>query len=290
AHRARRPDPAGARRALDSRRQRIRAPDHELQGLAMTAIYVSLALGLVAALGVMATVWSLLPAGPTNADTVEHRLRIYETGVPITTTESELQEPFTQRVVWPLIKRMGQLLEHTMPDKVRQQIHLKVHLAGRPGGLGTADFITLRYVLAALLLALGIGVGLLAGNRIVTALSACVGAVVGLYGPMVWLNWQVSRRRNEIQLDLPDVIDVLCVCVEAGLTLEAAMEQVVDKYDHALADELARVLQEVRLGRPRLEALADMGSRNGVEELNNFVQAVIQSEQLCARVSRILPT
>jgi tight adherence protein C len=256
----------------------------------MTALYVSVALGLVAAAGVMATVLSLIPAGPTNADVVEHRLRIYEQGQPVTTTEIELQQPFAQRVAWPLIRRIGRILEQTMPEKVRQKIREKVQLAGRPGGLSATDFITVRYLLAGLLLVVGIGIGLLTENRVALALCATIGAVVGLYGPMFWLNFQVSRHRNEIQLDLPDVIDVLVVCVEAGLTLEAAMEQVVEKYDHGLADEIARVLQEVRLGRPRLESLAEMGQRNGVEELNNFVQAVIQSEQLGAGIARILRT
>ena len=105
---------------------------------------------------------------------------------------------------------------------------------------------------------------------------------------MLWLRRRVKRRRAEIQLELPDVIDVLVVCVEAGLTFESAMEQVVQKYDHALAEELGRVLQEIRLGRPRLDALNEMGQRAGVEELNNFVQAIIQSEQLGSGVSRIL--
>jgi tight adherence protein C len=105
---------------------------------------------------------------------------------------------------------------------------------------------------------------------------------------MLWLRRQVSRRKQDIQIDLPDVIDVLIVCVEAGLTFEAAVEKVVEKYDHALADELGRVLQEIRLGRPRLEALYEMGQRTGVDELNNFIQAVIQSEQLGSGIVRIL--
>lgn len=256
----------------------------------MTALYISVALGVVAGCGVFAAVWSWAPARPTNADIVEHRLRIYETGLPISSTEADLQEPFMDRVFWPLIKRIGHLLEQTMPEKVRQDIHLKLQMGGRPGGLATTDFIAVRYVLTGLLTGLGIGLGLLSQNRVFIAVFAAVGAAIGLYAPMFWLRWQVNRRRTEIQLDLPDVIDVLVVCVEAGLTFEAAMEKVVEKYDHGLAGELGRVLQEVRLGRPRLEALADMGQRNGVEELNNFVQAIIQSEQLGAGVARILRT
>jgi tight adherence protein C len=135
---------------------------------------------------------------------------------------------------------------------------------------------------------LGILAGSLLHNPITLAVFATLGALVGLYGPTLWLRNRLNRRRNEIQLELPDAIDVLVVCVEAGLTFESAMEKVVEKYDHALADEFGRVMQEIRLGRPRLEALNDMGERTGVDELNNFVQAIIQSEQLGSGVSRIL--
>ena len=135
---------------------------------------------------------------------------------------------------------------------------------------------------------LGILIGALSQNRITLAVGAAVGAIVGLYAPMFWLRRRLKKRRSEIRSDLPDVIDVLVVCVEAGLTFEAAVEKMVEKYDHALATEFGRVMQEVRLGRPRLEALNDMGKRIGVEELNNFVQAIIQSEQLGSGIGRIL--
>jgi tight adherence protein C len=175
-----------------------------------------------------------------------------------------------------------------MPEKARHEVQLKLQLAGRPYGLSTTDFIAVRYVLVGLLCLAGIGVGALTQQTVLIAVGATVGAVAGLYLPMLWLRRQVSRRKQDIQIDLPDVIDVLIVCVEAGLTFEAAVEKVVEKYDHALADELGRVLQEIRLGRPRLEALYEMGQRTGVDELNNFIQAVIQSEQLGSGIVRIL--
>ena len=254
----------------------------------MGALYLALALGLVAAVGVFTTIWSLVPAPPSNADVVEGRLRAYETGIVAAIDDPDLQQPLRERVVRPIVNRVGRFLEGTIPDKARQQIHTTLQLAGRPGGLNAGDFVALRYALTALLSLLGIGIGVLTERPIVIALGAAIGAVIGLYGPMFWLRRRVRSRRAEIQLDLPDVIDVLIVCVEAGLTFESAMEKVVEKYDHALSQELGRVLQEVRLGRPRLEALNDMGQRNGVEELNNFVQAIIQSEQLGSGVSRII--
>lgn len=249
---------------------------------------MALGLGVVAAFGMFVMVWSLIPAGPSNADVVEQRLRVYETGLPLTLTEIELQQPFGERVVRPVMKWLGRLVEQTIPEKARLQIQSKLQLAGRPGGLSASDFLAVRYVLAGVLCIAGVGLGILGGNTVLVALGAAVGGVAGLYLPVLWLRRKVEGRRSEIQADLPDVIDVLVVCVEAGLTFEAAMEKVVEKYDHGLADELGRTLQEVRLGRPRLDALNDLGQRAGVEDLNNFVQAIIQSEQLGAGVARIL--
>jgi tight adherence protein C len=254
----------------------------------MTILYAALALGAIAAAGAFIATWSLTPAQPSNADVVEGRLRVYETGLPVSLVEMELQTPFGERVLRPAIQRLGRILEQTMPEKARQRISLDLYLAGRPGGLGASDFIAVRYVTTGLLCSMGIGVGLLLGSRLFIALGAAVGAIAGLYIPTLWLRFKVKSRRNEIQAVLPDVIDVLVVCGEAGLTFESAMEKVGQKYDHPVAEEFVRVLHEVRLGKPRLEALNDMAQRCGVEELNSFVQAVIQSEQLGSGLVKVL--
>lgn len=253
----------------------------------MTALYVATLLGSVAAFGMFAIVWSLMPAAPTNADVVEGRFRLYE-GKPLTTAEEELQMPFRDRVIRPALKRLGRFIEQSIPANARQQLNLKLQLAGRPGGMATTDFVAFRYVLTAFLCSLGILIGILVGNPIWLAVLAAIGAIIGLYGPTFWLNRRIKSRKTEMQNDLPDVIDVLVVCVEAGLTFEASIERVAEKFEHSLAEEFGRVIQEIRLGRPRLDALSDMGQRLGVEELNNFVQAIVQSEQLGSGVARIL--
>lgn len=254
----------------------------------MAALYVATILGMLASIGVFMSVWSAMPQAPTNADVVEGRLRVYETGQPLTVAELELRQPFMERVVRPAMKRIGKLVEQATPDKVRQKITVDLQVAGHPGGLTAGDFIATRYVLTVLMCGLGILIGVILGNPITLVILAAIGTVCGMFGPTFWLRMKLNGRRAEIQADLPDVIDVLVVCVEAGLTFEAAIEKVVEKYDHGLAQEFGRVQQEIRLGRPRLEALNDLGVRSGVEELNNFVQAIIQSEQLGSGVSKIL--
>jgi len=251
-------------------------------------LYASLALGMVAAFGAFIAIWSLNPAQPSNADVVEGRLRAYETGLPVSVYEMELEAPLRERLIRPAMQRIGRLLEQTMPEKARQRIHLDLQLAGRPNGLSAGDFVAIRYIATGVLCCVGMGAGVLTGSPALIALGAAVGAVLGHYLPTLWLRRKVKWRKDEIKFVLPDTIDVLVVCVEAGLTFEAAMGRVAEKYDHALAEEIERVLQEIRIGRPRLEALNDMAHRCGVEELNNFVQAVIQSEQLGSGVVKVL--
>src|SRR5712664_823287 len=187
----------------------------------MTILYAALALGSIAACGAFIATWSLTPAPPTNADLVESRLRAYETGLPVSLVEMELQTPFGERVLRPALQRLGRFLEQTMPEEARHRINLDLYIAGRPGGLSTSDFVAIRYVATGLLCIAGIAIGLLTGSRVFIALGAAVGAIAGLYLPTLWLRHKVKSRRDEIRFVLPDVIDVLVVCGEAGLTLEA---------------------------------------------------------------------
>jgi tight adherence protein C len=115
-----------------------------------------------------------------------------------------------------------------------------------------------------------------------------IGLAAGFFLPDLLLYNAGEKRQANIQKQLPDALDLLVISVEAGLGFDAAMARVTEKYHNALALEFTRVLNEVRLGRPRMEALDDMGRRNKVDELNTFVQAIIQSEQLGVGIANVL--
>jgi tight adherence protein C len=219
---------------------------------------------------------------------VQDRLAAFSGQKPLTLDEVELQKPFEERFIRPAIDRLGKYLAQRTPDKQRQDMQNKLNLAGRPGNLSPADFQALRYGLAIALFVIGLLVGLLFHSPIALALSALLGALIGFFLPPYYINVKVRARRKEIQLSLPDVMDLLTIAVEAGLGFDAAIQRVTEKFDNALSDEFKTVLQEVRLGRPRLEALDEMGRRCGVEDLHNFTQAVIQSEQMGVGLAKIL--
>ena len=247
--------------------------------------------GMAAAGVLLAFVGLALQPSANTGQMVQERLQAYAVGSegrPLTEDEVILQKPFSERVVRPLIEKVGQRLSRSTPEKTRSELQNKLNLAGHPGNLSPQDFTAIRYVACIVLFAIGLLLGALLQSPLWLAAVAGGGALAGFFGPLMWLNQKVDERRKEIQKALPDAMDLLTIAVEAGLGFDAAMARVTDKTKNALSDEFGQVLQETRLGRPRLEALDDMGRRTGVDDLHNFVQAVIQSEQMGVGVAKIL--
>src|SRR6266705_991081 len=179
-------------------------------------------------------------------------------------------------------------ISRTTPQKARQDVLNRLELAGRPGSLTPEDFMAVRLVAAAVFAAIGLLVGLLRGNVVYLVISLVLGTILGYYAPVLWLKQKVDARRAEVMKGLPDALDLLVICVDAGLGFDAALARVTDKYKNALSDLLAKALREVSLGRPRLEALDEMGRNSGVEDMHNCLQAVSQSEQCGTGMGKIL--
>jgi tight adherence protein C len=247
---------------------------------------------IVAGVGVLMFFIGLARTPSTNtAQMVQQRLQVYGAAgsdKPLTLEEVELSRPFSERFLRPAIERLGNLLSRSTPAKARQDLDNRLELAGRPGNLTPADFGAIRLVAAAVMAAVGLLLGLLMGGLVYTVGGLAVGAILGYYLPVLWLKQKVDARRAAIQKGLPDAMDLLVIAVDAGLGFDAALARVTDKYKNALSDMFAKVLREVSLGRPRLEAMDEMGRQSGVDDLHNFIQAIIQSEQFGTGIGKIL--
>jgi tight adherence protein C len=249
----------------------------------------TLLLAVVVGLGILMIFIGLARTPSTNtAAMVQQRLSVYGGEKQLTLEEVELQRPFSERFLRPAIERLGSLMSRSTPQKARQNLMNRLDLAGRPGNLTPEDFAAVRIVAAAVMAAVGLGIGLLLANVVYLVVSVAAGAILGFYLPVLWLKQKVDARRGEIQKGLPDAMDLLVIAVDAGLGFDAALARVTDKYKNALSDEFAKVLREVSLGRPRLEAMDEMGRSSGVEDLHNFIQAIIQSEQFGTGIGKIL--
>lgn len=119
-------------------------------------------------------------------------------------------------------------------------------------------------------------------------LLALMAVVFGLAGPFVWLSGRITRRRQRVNLELPDALDLIVVSLEAGLGFEAALVRITDRADGVLAEELRRVLADMNVGRGRRHALQALAARTGVPAISSLVSAILQAEQTGMSIAQVL--
>ncbi|HEY5983766.1 MAG TPA: type II secretion system F family protein [Anaerolineales bacterium] len=203
----------------------------------------------------------------------------------------EMQQPFTERVLLPLLQRIGDLSSRFTPQKALEDTTRKLEIAGNPGRIEAATFLASRFVVSAFLGGLMLMVGILAPNRWpfgTVILVVLAFTVTGFFVPQLWLQSRINARQLDIRRALPDALDLLTVCVEAGLGLEAAMAKVSDKWANQLSLALLRAIREIQLGKARRDAMRDMADRVGLPEMTSFVAAIIQSEILGVSLAKVL--
>ncbi|MBO9312338.1 MAG: type II secretion system F family protein [Chloroflexus sp.] len=218
---------------------------------------------------------------------ISERLDQY-TDVSLSLEELELQQPFSERVLKPLFRSLLTTLGRFGLKQNQERLRVNLQLAGNPGNITPNMFIGLRMALAISLLVV---VGLLVIGRLPfmqALMGTLIAAMIGYILPGIWLDRKIKERKKNILKALPDALDLLCISVEAGLAFDLALQRVAQKWDNELSREFQRVLQDIRLGRTRREALRDLVTRTGVEDVQTFVSAVIQADQLGVSMSKIL--
>jgi tight adherence protein C len=207
---------------------------------------------------------------------------------PKSLEEYELQQPFYERTVRPLIKRLSKVGRRGDQGGIIARTDAKLEKAGYPGGLRGADWMGVK-ILGAIVggllffglfsLLVGVAGGLFFG---------LVGLAVGFIGPEFWLGRRIRARATAMVLQLPDALDLLTISVEAGLGFDAALAKVVEKMDGPLVVEFRQALAEVRMGRTRREALRDVAARADAQPVTNFIGAIVQAEQLGVPIAKVL--
>lgn len=224
-------------------------------------------------------------------DPLQARLAEYIQRGDVTSLEEiELSQPFSERVLIPIIKRFGELSARFTPQKAIQDTSRRLEMAGNPWPIDAATFLAIRFILAVVLGGFIIVMVLISPspNPSDNALYIAGAAFGGFYVPHLVLTSRITNRQREIRKAMPDALDLLTICVEAGLGFDAAMAKVSEKWDNQLALAFARVIKEIQLGKIRRDALKDMSDRLGIAEMTSFVAAIIQSEQLGVSMAKIL--
>lgn len=202
-----------------------------------------------------------------------------------------LLRPFGARVVQPIAYGVGNIARALAPNGYAARTRHRLVLAGQPAGMDAERFMAIK-----LFGTIGC-VGVFTGISVIRTLSAATWLLVvvpvvlfAFFGPDLWLSSKIRERQNRIRRDLPDMLDMLTISVEAGLGFDAAIAKLVRNSTGPLATDFGRLLQEIQAGVDRSDALRNLATRTEVSELNSFIMAIIQAEVFGISISGVLRT
>lgn len=235
------------------------------------------------------TVVFLLSQKRENRKSLKDRLAELDSAQEgITFEEIELSKSFNERVLTPLFMKVGARLKSFTPKGFFDKIDKKLMCAG----FGNSDpmaFLGMKIVLGGLAGGFAFAFSaLLLRDYSRLMLFVLLFASVGYSGPDFFIGMIGGKRRTKIQDSLPDLLDLLTVSVEAGLGFEQALQQASAKMTGPVSQEIRRMLQELRLGKKRSDALRSMSDRIMISDFSSFCTAMIQADQLGVSISDVL--
>jgi tight adherence protein C len=227
----------------------------------------------------------------SSSDEVAIRLEEFASrSTPVTLEEIELSQPFSERVIKPILEGVAGIITRFAPANAMENASHQLELAGRPYNWGPTEFFGFRALASLMLAAFAFLLLTVAGQPLfpMRIVGTLVGLLLGYMLPALWLRSKIGRRQDEVLKALPDALDLLTICVEAGLGFDMAMAKVAEKWDNELSRAFNRVIQEIRLGKLRREALREMDHNLEVTDITSFVAAVIQADQLGVSMSKVM--
>jgi tight adherence protein C len=258
--------------------------DRECKSLSALVVIAPVMLGIAIAVGF----WQFIPE-PTQTEELHDRLARVQAATMQTddVDEIELQKPFAERIFFPLVNSLGQIMARRTKESQLASLRIKLAKAGSQQRPET--ILALQVVCPIVLGAIAVLVCISMHWGSPLNIGVPVGLVaLGFFYPTSALQGKTKKRTVEIRLQLPGSLDLLCVAMEAGLSLDAALMRVVEGPEGVLNQEFGKVLNEIHLGRPRSEALMALAERNDVPELENLVRSLVQAEPLGVSLATVL--
>lgn len=210
----------------------------------------------------------------------------YEFGSNVGPGEGPKRRGLFLRLFGGVIKALSGVFAALPLGERREVTRRNLLQAGRPGGLTPDEYYASKIVALVIAVLIGMFFDL---ELDASPTFAFVFAALGFFYPGIWLSGVIAKRRRAIFRDLPDTLDMLRLAVDAGLDLGSAMKVVVEKgRPGPLLYELETVEREMALGRTRREAFKNFADRIQMTEINAFVVALIQADQLGASIGPLL--
>ncbi len=217
--------------------------------------------------------------------------------------KAELEKSFMSRSMRPIVKKFGSLFRGSARASAGAQVRDMLEQAGHPLGMHYPEFLGLKLfcliaftgisvLTGAFIVPIALNMYGMGGDPMTTlmmqGLWVLIGAYMGFSGPTFWLRKVVNKRIKAIRKSMADVVDLIILAIEAGLGFDQAVGQAVAKTTGPLSDELARVLDEIRVGKQQGEAFRDMSKRIRMPELTLLVAAIDQATRMGTGLSQAL--
>jgi tight adherence protein C len=217
---------------------------------------------------------------------VKSRLENIHSMTPLLEDEEALRRPMVERLIKPAYEDFLKFIGNAAPKQIRQKYENIINNAGSGNKVTFTRIIAIQLMCSLLTGGILFLLSAKGGNtRILLILAA---TVMGFMIPISLVKTQADKRKTKIKRSLPDLLDLLYVSVEAGLSFDMALKKTADKMSGALSEEINKTLEEISRGRNRQDALRGMVSRTGVEDLSYFVTSIIQTEQLGSDIANML--
>jgi tight adherence protein C len=256
--------------------------------LAAAQLFIS----LLVALSVLALVAGVRAAvTPNDSEDRLQQLLGTTPGASMNLRELEMRASFYERAIRPFFGVLLQRLGRLAPQRNIEELHQRLETGGLAPKLNVVDYLGLK-ILCGVLLGVSSAAILFLFRSDSLILVIGLGIISGILGfalPNFWLATRISARQTEILRALPDALDMMSICVNAGVGLQGAMQTVCENWDNPLVEEFTRVLAEIRLGRGTMEALESMSKRTRVKEIMSFTTSLNMAQKMGVSIAKVLP-
>jgi tight adherence protein C len=210
-------------------------------------------------------------------------------GVDVVTDAQPLFAPFRERIVGPAGTWVARALRAVAPQGYLDRLACRLVVSGRSAHPGVERMLLWKMGgLAAGALIAVLVAEVLGARPLQLVRAGLVFALLGSYAPDVWLRSQAESRQAAIARQLPDMLDMLTISVEAGLGFDQAVMKYVQNARGPLSQEFAVMLREVSAGKSRRDALKTLGDRCDVPEVRAFIMAIVQADVFGVSISDVL--
>lgn len=250
---------------------------------------------LVIAYSLFVMVLCIVIFGKKGKEEDNNLKRMKSIGKEVVTAEyKNVETSFYDRNIKPIVTKLASLDEkgnkQSKSARKRQEtekLALQLRKAGMHISTGSFNYLKLAVMVVGIILSVGIGL-LLKDVTSYYIMIIIVGSMLSALSPTLVLNAKIKKHQDAIRAQLPDTLDLLSVCMEAGLSFDASLLKVSERMEGPLIDELVTVFRQIQLGKSRNDALKTLSDSTDVSELKTFISAVIQANTLGIPITNVL--